>query len=267
MKGNNVAISRLTKEHNTLLKNPVDNLFTIPDPDNLFVWHFVIYGLKDCPYAGGYYHGKLIFPKDYPFKPPHLQFVTPSGRFITNQDICLSITNYHPESWSVAWRIETILVGAISFMNSREETGGSIRETDEARKKFAQASLEFNLNNQEFMRIFGNSFDKFGFTDEKTESKEKMTIKKTDNDETRDNKEVDMSKEKKEIPAVEPVVLITKDKLDLTLKAAKEKYLRSKKDSTRRKKVLFTVVALGLVGAYAFYRSHISTKRRFGFHK
>jgi len=48
-----------------LLKNPVENIFAIPDPNNIFLWHFILYGL-DKAYKGGYYHGKLIFPTDYP---------------------------------------------------------------------------------------------------------------------------------------------------------------------------------------------------------
>ena len=32
-------------------------------------------------YEGGYYHGKLVFPKEYPFKAPSIYMVTPNGRF------------------------------------------------------------------------------------------------------------------------------------------------------------------------------------------
>ena len=34
--------------------------------------------------TGGYYWGKLVFPKEYPFKPPRIEMTTPSGRFQTN---------------------------------------------------------------------------------------------------------------------------------------------------------------------------------------
>ena len=33
--------------------------------------------------TGGYYHGKLLFPDGYPFKPPGIMMLTPSGRFQT----------------------------------------------------------------------------------------------------------------------------------------------------------------------------------------
>ena len=35
-------------------------------------------------YLGGYYHGKLVFPKDFPFKPPRIFMITPNGRFKVN---------------------------------------------------------------------------------------------------------------------------------------------------------------------------------------
>mgnify|MGYP002260101597 CR=1 FL=1 len=35
-------------------------------------------------FAEGYYHGKLVFPKDFPFKPPRIFMTTPNGRFKVN---------------------------------------------------------------------------------------------------------------------------------------------------------------------------------------
>jgi ubiquitin-conjugating enzyme E2 J2 len=46
-------------------------------PNNILEWHFVIKGPKDTPYVGGSYHGKLVFPTDYPYKPPAIMMLTP----------------------------------------------------------------------------------------------------------------------------------------------------------------------------------------------
>ena len=43
-----------------------------------------------CPYEGGEYWGQLLFPSDYPFKPPGIKMTTPSGRFKENEKICTS---------------------------------------------------------------------------------------------------------------------------------------------------------------------------------
>lgn len=100
------------------------------DSKNIFEWHFVIHNLKDCPYEGGYYHGKIIFPVQYPMKPPGILMITPSGRFEPLARICLSISDFHPETWNPIWRAETILNALISFMNSDEKTTGCIDTTD-----------------------------------------------------------------------------------------------------------------------------------------
>lgn len=43
--------------------------------------------------------GRIIFPADYPFKPPNIYFLTPNGRFELGKKICLSITSFHQETW------------------------------------------------------------------------------------------------------------------------------------------------------------------------
>ena len=46
--------------------------------------HYVVRGPEDSPYVGGYYHGKLVFPREFPFKPPSIYMFTPNGRFKCN---------------------------------------------------------------------------------------------------------------------------------------------------------------------------------------
>ena len=72
--------------------------------------------LSLSPPPGGYYHGKLIFPRDYPFKPPRIIMLTPNGRFQTHTRLCLSISDFHPDTWNPAWSVATILTGLLSFM-------------------------------------------------------------------------------------------------------------------------------------------------------
>ena len=104
-----------------------DNFIAAPEVNNIFIWHFVIFNLQDEPYKGGYYMGKLIFPQDYPFKPPSIMMTTESGRFSINQRICLSISDYHPETWSPVWPVKSVIIGLVSFFVSEDDTVGSIR--------------------------------------------------------------------------------------------------------------------------------------------
>mmetsp|Transcript_23050 Transcript_23050/g.30060 ORF Transcript_23050/g.30060 Transcript_23050/m.30060 type:complete len:131 (-) Transcript_23050:1424-1816(-) len=49
-----------------------------PLEDNIFEWHFTIKGPKGTDFEGGIYHGRILLPTDYPFKPPNIVFLTVS---------------------------------------------------------------------------------------------------------------------------------------------------------------------------------------------
>lgn len=45
------------------------------------------------------------------------------SRFKTNTRLCLSISDFHPDTWNPAWSVSTILTGLLSFMVSTHWTG------------------------------------------------------------------------------------------------------------------------------------------------
>lgn len=115
----------------------------------------MITGPPDTPYEGGQYHGVLLFPADYPFKPPAIKMMTPNGRFKTNTRLCLSISDYHPDTWNPAWNVSTILTGLLSFMVADEHTAGSITTTNEIKKNLAKQSKAYNLRQN---KLFQENF-------------------------------------------------------------------------------------------------------------
>lgn len=136
------------------MRDPVPYVEASPLPSNILEWHYVVKGPEDTPYYGGYYHGKLLFPKDYPFKPPRIIMITPNGRFQINTRLCLSISDFHPDTWNPAWSVATILTGLLSFMVERTATLGSIETPLETRKSLAIASWSFNLKDSTFCQLF-----------------------------------------------------------------------------------------------------------------
>ena len=48
--------------------------------DDIFEWHFAIFGSEDSEFDGGIYHGRILLPAEYPFKPPSFMLLTPSGK-------------------------------------------------------------------------------------------------------------------------------------------------------------------------------------------
>ena len=87
-----------------------------PSESNILEWHYLIHGPPNSPYHNGLYHGKLVFPRDYPYRPPAIYMITPNGRFKTNTKLCLSMSDFHPETWNPLWSVSSILSGLLSFM-------------------------------------------------------------------------------------------------------------------------------------------------------
>jgi hypothetical protein len=118
-----------------------------------------------CVLQGGIYHGRILVPPEYPFKPPAFSFLTvrcevpkatrvwqapltlahlcqqPNGRFEVNTKICLSISSYHPEHWQPSWSIRTALVALTAFFPTTGDGAiGALAYSKEERKALAAAS-------------------------------------------------------------------------------------------------------------------------------
>lgn len=123
-------------------------------PLTILFRHYVVTGPENSPYFGGQYHGHLVFPPDYPFKPPAVYMMTPNGRFKTNKRLCLSISDFHPDTWNPAWSVSTILVGLLSFMLEDTTTMGSMESSLREKRIWALDSPLYNLKNDTFREIF-----------------------------------------------------------------------------------------------------------------
>lgn len=111
------SVKRILQETRELELEPSDQFRAAPLEDNLFEWHFTVRGPDGTPFEGGRcargaqrtlqrarprawlspscsqpwqrrtpllrgrYHGRLLMPADYPFKPPTIMMLTPNGRF------------------------------------------------------------------------------------------------------------------------------------------------------------------------------------------
>ncbi|KAF4610831.1 hypothetical protein D9613_006585 [Agrocybe pediades] len=148
------AQKRLSKEYVAMQKEPPPFVWAVPDEKNILTWNFLIRGPPDSPYVGGEYHGVLLFPPEYPFKPPGIKMFTPSGRFQPDRKICFSMSDFHPGTWNPAWSVATILTGLLSFMLSDEMTTGSVNASEPHRRAFAERSHSWNLAQPRFKEAF-----------------------------------------------------------------------------------------------------------------
>ncbi|XP_030346040.1 ubiquitin-conjugating enzyme E2 J1 isoform X1 [Strigops habroptila] len=137
------AVKRLMKEA-AELKDPTDHYHAQPLEDNLFEWHFTVRGPPDSDFDGGFYHGRIVLPPEYPMKPPSIILLTANGRFEVGKKICLSISGHHPETWQPSWSIRTALLAIIGFMPTKGEGAiGSLDYTPEERRALAKKSQDF----------------------------------------------------------------------------------------------------------------------------
>ncbi|CAN8095766.1 unnamed protein product [Discula destructiva] len=135
------TIKRILREAQEISASPSPDYTAAPLETDLFEWHFTLRGPPNSPYADGLYHGRIVLPATYPLRPPSFRFLTPSGRFEANREICLSISGHHEETWQPAWGVRTALVALRSFMETdpKGQLGG-LDTSDAARRHFAAES-------------------------------------------------------------------------------------------------------------------------------
>ena len=63
--------------------------------DDIFEWHFAIMGAEGSEFEGGIYHGRILLPPEYPFKPPSFMLLHTVGK-VRDHDEDLPL--HHPAS-------------------------------------------------------------------------------------------------------------------------------------------------------------------------
>ncbi|KAL3811584.1 hypothetical protein ACHAXA_004038 [Cyclostephanos tholiformis] len=121
-------------------ENDRDYMRIGPFNKNMLRWHFSIKGPHNSVYEQGVYHGLILLPKNYPAMPPRIQMLTPNGRFMTNVDICLSASNYHPETWTPKWTILSLVNALRLHMLTLANEIGGIISSDESKRWYARES-------------------------------------------------------------------------------------------------------------------------------
>lgn len=110
-----MAQRRIQKELNDIQKDPPAGCSAGPVGDDMFNWEGVIFAPSDSPYAGGVFKLSIRFPTEYPFKQPHVQFLTKIYHPNINSagGICLDILK---QQWSPALTVGKVLLSILSLL-------------------------------------------------------------------------------------------------------------------------------------------------------
>ncbi|KAL5477864.1 hypothetical protein EMCRGX_G024715 [Ephydatia muelleri] len=112
-----------------LQKRPVEGFSAgLVDDNDMYKWEVLIIGPPDTHYEGGYFKAHLIFPKEYPQRPPKMKFISEMWHpnVEKNGDVCISILHEPGEDkwgyekaeerWLPVHTVETILISVISML-------------------------------------------------------------------------------------------------------------------------------------------------------
>ena len=106
---------RIQRELVDLQNDPPPNCSAGPEGEDLYRWSGVIMGPTDSPYSGGVFNLNIIFPIDYPFKSPTVNFTTKiyHPNISSAGTICLDILK---SNWSPALTISKVLLSICSLL-------------------------------------------------------------------------------------------------------------------------------------------------------
>lgn len=121
------AVKRITSDLKEVLMSKNRDLNVMPDEDDLLHIQALIIGPPDTPYANGFFHFDMIYPHDYPWRPPKVQLITTDNgqtRFnpnlYANGKVCLSILGtWSGPGWTQIQTMLSTLLSIQSLMNPK----------------------------------------------------------------------------------------------------------------------------------------------------
>lgn len=108
------------QELKDFLDDPPSNI-RILDVKNLRTWTVELMGATDTLYTNEKFRLRVIFPPEYPLKPPIVYFLQPTPKhthIYTNGDICLNLLG---NDWRPSLTAKNIFVAILSMLSSATE--------------------------------------------------------------------------------------------------------------------------------------------------
>ena len=125
----------------------------------------VLEGPICSPYQNGYFLFKMIYNKDYPFKPPKFYFISKVFHPNIGEDGLVSIDILN-DQWSLIFRTRTIILSVQSVLDTPKESDyflnqNAARLYEESKENYNKFVREYTSKYASYS-IFKNEFDKLG---------------------------------------------------------------------------------------------------------
>ncbi|QJX72331.1 ubiquitin-conjugating enzyme E2 [Faustovirus] len=143
---------------------PHDYLKFAMSPTDVNTWYILIENVKgeEDEFEGGQYLVRMKAPPNFPFSPPEFYFMTPNGLYDVEKKVCISIGEFHKESYQATLGMLGFAEQLVSGMTDVKFLGHGIsilHLTAADRKKFANESVNYNnIYNRQYMDLITESF-------------------------------------------------------------------------------------------------------------
>ncbi|KAJ8261469.1 hypothetical protein COCON_G00171920 [Conger conger] len=144
---------RLRKELSELQTTPMKNFrHIIVDERNILSWQGLIVP-DNAPYNKGAFRIEIVFPSEYPFKPPKIMFKTKiyHPNIDEKGQVCLPIIS--AENWKPATKTDQVIQALVTLVNDPEPDhplrADLAEEYSKERSKFFRNAEEFTKRHSE----------------------------------------------------------------------------------------------------------------------
>ncbi|XP_059919957.1 ubiquitin-conjugating enzyme E2 L3b [Gadus macrocephalus] len=151
------ATRRLAKELSEIRKSELKNFGSIQvDDTNILSWQGLIVPDKP-PYDKGAFRIEIIFPPEYPFKPPKITFKTKiyHPNIDEKGQVCLPLIS--AENWKPATKTDQVIQSLIALVEDPQPEhplrADLAEEYSKDRKKFFKNAEEFTKKHSESREI------------------------------------------------------------------------------------------------------------------
>jgi len=133
-------------------KNP-NYFYSLVSKNNIFEWEFCIIGPPDSLYEHGIFKGVILFPDNYPIRPPKVKFLCNMyhPNIYLNGELCISILHEgvdqfgyesKAERWNPSHGVDSIMLSILTLLSepnfespANVEIAKLFRENNELYKK------------------------------------------------------------------------------------------------------------------------------------